>query len=202
MVGPGTNKKNMWSKKEDKRLIIGMNRYFESGTQCKSIEMDPDFGFRGVRSNVDIKDRLLIIFPSLAPYRSFLVPRRCKNPIRYIPREYRHILETEDEQLSVPIRPVAQQQGIKIVIKEHVRHIDKFLAFFAVMPTELCADPVLSVKTWKCLCDKSFKGRDRLSPDRRHELLKDLVKNGHLKTKTVGVRMYVHRTSANEPEIV
>lgn len=195
MVGPLKRKKMFWTVEEDQRLINALNRHFESLTQYKCIETDEDFGFEGVRSNVDIKDRLRLLYDSLKPYHSFLIPENCNEPKNFIPREYWHILDNEtEERQNIPLLPENKRSRLKLIVKRFTTKPENFLKHFRTIPRHLEEDPVKTVPTWNVLCNTYFKARNKLSYDGKNELLYELIENGILKKKVVGVRTYVYRT--------
>lgn len=87
MVGPNTRSKRFWSEDEDRKLIIGLNRFYESSTMYHDIEKDVSLDFDGNRRNTEIKDRIRLYFDDLEPYYSFLVPINATNKLMFIPEE-------------------------------------------------------------------------------------------------------------------
>lgn len=195
MVGPNTRTKRFWSADEDLRLIIGLNRHFEAFYQYASIEKDITLGFEGIRTALEIKDRLRIIMNTLEPYHSFLIPRNSTNKEIYIPNELLQSTLVEAEQLNIRILPFSQRCSFGSIVYRYCTNLKKFRDQIQLLPEFLPNDPVLEVITWPQICKKSFIGRYRLSESKQDELLKILIANGFVESKKVGVRTYICRSS-------
>lgn len=198
MVGPNTNKRRFWSEDENRNLIIGVNRYYESSKMYRDIETDPELGFEGNRRSVEIKDRLRLFFEDLDVYHSFFVPSNARNKLLYIPEEYIGIVENPTFEPPIPLLPENQRVRLSRICFMYSSTIKRFKEELALLPTNLSDDPVKDVITWDQLCRKSFTGRCKLKSAKKSELLTRLVENGHLFYKKVGIRTYVYKpTNAN-----
>ena len=197
MIGPLTRTKNLWSSEEDRKLIVGLNRHYESLNRWKLIANDEELEFKGKRSNVDIKDRLRFLCHSLTVISSFFVPMHCAEPNIFIPREYFYVFEGNgNDGPNITLLPVEERTALDPLVAKISRRSKEFLDFYKSIPEALADDPIRKVLTWDQICIKCFTRSHALSVENRIDLLKSLVENGHLNYKRIGVRTYVWRTSA------
>lgn len=195
MVGPNTRPRRFWSEDEDKNLIIGLNRFYESSTMYRDIEKDVSLDFDGNRRNTEIKDRIRLYFDDLEPYHSFLVPINATNKLFFIPEEYVNVITNPVAETPITVLPIAQRERFSRICFLFVTTVTRFKEEIELLPDSLSEDPVKEVITWDQLCRKSFKGRNKLSSRKKADLLVNLVKNGYLLNKKVGIRTYVCRNT-------
>jgi len=194
MTGPNTRQRKSWTLAEDKRLIIGLNKYWEERDTYKRIQTDLSLNFLNQRSNVDIKDRIRIIFCNLKSFKSFFIPIDCDNPHDFIPEEYWGILGLEDFEIVPERLPEGERFPLNYVLYKYSTIIDPFIEVLECLPAALDADPLLNSKTWFQICRKCFTGRNKLSENKMTNLLDELLINGYIKAKRIGIRAFVFKS--------
>ena len=195
MAFANTQVRNKWTPEEDKKLLIGFNRHYETIFVSKSIEKDDSLNFNGRRSNIDIKDRLRTIKRHLKPFKSFFIPIDCQDPREFIPEELWYAIEEEEEEIIATV-PESDRIQLNDILYQYttVTTIHKFLRIYERLPESLDENPIATTKTWSQICDKCFKACLRMQQSQlKMELLRKLVSNGHLKKKTIGNRIFVYK---------
>lgn len=90
---PNSRRRLFWSDEETRKLLVGYNRYYGSSSIFVDIERDLELGFKGVRTNINIKDRLRTLRENnmMTTFKTFVVLRNTEKivyePRLFIPEE-------------------------------------------------------------------------------------------------------------------
>jgi hypothetical protein len=193
MPGPNTRSRRFWLADEDRNLIIGYNRYYDSRNVYVDIQRDPTLGFTRSRSNIDIKDRLRVLYTRIVPIKSFFVFFGCDDPKEYIPEEHWDIFDNENPEETLMLLPERHREDLSFILYKYSTVINSFKEAFESLPENLPEEPIITERTWSQICDKNFIGRNRLSESKKEELLAELILNGYMRRRIVGIRTFVYR---------
>lgn len=194
MTGPNTRTRVFWTTAEDRRLIIGYNRYWEERNLYRRIELDLRLGFAGHRSNVDFKDRIRVIYLNLKSYKGFFVPRNCRNPQEFIPEEHWASLQEEDSEIEVDLIPETERFPLNYLLYARSSVIHKILDVLEDLPEDLPEDPLLHLQTWGQICGFCFTGRNKLTKNEMNNLLNDLLAHGYIRAWKTGIRTFIFKS--------